>query len=219
MKNLMHICKMLPILVLVLAGCKTNSPDPQKTPITMSDLADYYLVAEHKTGGNKLAVISFAKDGDVVKADIHLQGALRVLEGTLQNETLSFDFNANGQAIYSFQLAKNADGSLKLKSYDFVYNGEGDQLSYAILAKKADAFSFDNSTFKVASELFKFSKNNDTETLWWFGSSYPVYKLANFGFKSNKDELMGAAVPNWQGIAKPVMLVEEGEKVWIAEKE
>ncbi|WP_235159112.1 hypothetical protein [Dyadobacter sp. CY351] len=219
MRNLLNICKMLPILVLVLGSCKTKSPDPQNTPITMSDLADYYLVAEHKTGGNKLTIISFAKDGDVVKADIHLQGMLRILEGTLQGSTLSLDFHSNGQSIYSFELEKNADGSLKLKSYDFIYNGEGNQLSYAVLAKKSDAFSFDNSSFKVNSERLKFIKDNDAETLWWFGRSYLVYKLANVGFKSNQDELMGAAVPNWRGIAKPVMLIEQEDKIWIAEKE
>ena len=216
MKNLINICKMLPILFLVLGSCKEKSTDPEN--ITVSELADYYLVAEHKTGGNKLLVLSFTKDGNVVKANGHLQGLLRIHEASVENGTFNFDYNSDGKSMYSFDFEKGSDGNLKLKSYDFTYNGASDQLSQAVLVKKTDAFLFTNKLFWVLALAFQIETPNNTEVLQWLdGKRFPVYRLDNFGFKSNNDEFLGVLVPDWKinGQSAKVMLVERGDSVFI----
>ena len=108
---------MLPVLLLVLGSCKEKSADPITTEITTNELTDYYLVAEHKTGGNRLAVMSFNKDGDVVKSAAHLHGILRINEVKVENSTFKFDYNSNGESVYTFTLRKDAGRKLQHKSY------------------------------------------------------------------------------------------------------
>ena len=216
MKNLINICKMLPVLLLVLGSCKEKSADPVTTEITTNELTDYYLVAEHKTGGNRLAVMSFTKDGDVVKSAAHLHGILRVNEVKVENSTFKFDYNSNGESVYTFTLRKDAGGKLQLQSYDFNYKGAANQLSQAVLVKKTDALPIMNKTFWVETLGFKIEMDGNQPVLQWIdGKRYASYTLENYGFKTNQDEYMGVVVTNWNFNGKnlPGMLVEVGDQV------
>lgn len=220
MKNLIHICKMLPILILVFGSCKEKSPEPVDTTVSIAEMVDYYIVAEHKTGGNKLIVLSFAKDGNIVNASAHIQGGLRIHEASLDNGTFKFDYNSNGNSVYTFVLEKDANGKMRLKSYDFVYNGAGSQLSHALVVKKSDMTPILNKSFWVKTLGFKLVTEENRDVLQWTdGKRYAAYKLDNFGFKTNQDEFMGIMVPSWTGQTSPVMLVESGDQVTIGTTE
>ncbi|HEV7379369.1 MAG TPA: hypothetical protein VGN64_06220 [Dyadobacter sp.] len=216
MKNLINLCVLI-LTVMVMTSCPgPESPAPDNTEITTNDLANYYLVAEHKTGGNRLIVMSFAMHGDVMKSSAHLQGALRVNEIKVENSTFKFDYNSNGESMYTFTLRKDASGNLQLQSYDFTYNGVTNQLSQAVLVKKSDAPAIINKTFWVDALGFKIEMEGSQHVLQWIdGKRYASYTLDNYGFKTNADELMGVVVPAWtiNGKNLPGMLVESGDKV------
>ena len=216
MKNLMNICKMLPLFLLVLGSCKEKSADPVSTEITTNDLTNYYLVAEHKTGGNRLAIMSFTQEGEVVKSAAHLQGLLRINEVKVENSTFKFDYNSNGESVYTFTLRKDASGNLQLQSYDFTYKGAAGQLSQAVLVKKTDALPIMNKTYWVETLGFKIEMDGNQPVLQWIdGKRFASYTLDSYGFKTNKDEYMGVVVPNWNFNGKNVagMLVESGDQV------
>lgn len=248
MKSLKNTLKLIPVLLLlVLVSCKKkdNTPTPDgenpdgNKSIAASELVDYYIVAEHKTGSNKLLVVYFSQEGNTIKANAHLQGALRVNEVTMSNSKFSIDYNGDGKSIYTFTIVKDADGKLKLNSYDFTYNGAGGQLSYATLAKRTEAIAFANSSFKADDILFKFTGTN----LQWdirlrksgeiiIPGGQPIvkydslpeitlayYGITNIAFKTNADEFMGVTVPNWKNVNTPVMLVERTDAVLIATKQ
>lgn len=248
MKSLKNTLKLMPVmLLLVLAGCKKKdsmptpdgeNPDGNKG-ISASELVDYYIVAEHKTGGNKLLVVYFSQEGNTVKANAHLQGSLRINEVKMGSSKFSIDYNADGKSVYTFTVAKDADGKLKLNAYDFIYNGAGDQLSYATLVKKTEAVAFANSSFKTGDILFKFT---GTDLQWDVRLrksgeiqipggqpivkydtlpevTLPYYGITNIAFKTNADEFMGVIVPGWKNINTPVMLVERSDAVFVATRQ
>lgn len=220
MRNLLNIS----MLLLFLAGM-TSCPgpkdaEPENTAITANELADYYLIGERKTSGNKLVAISFVRDGNIVKASAHLQGSLRVLEATVENSIFRLDFNSNGEYVYTFTLRKDANGSLQLQSYDFSYKGTPGQLSQAVLVKRTDALPIMNKTFWVETLGFKLEMDGNQPVLQWIdGKRYASYTLDNYGFKTNKDEFMGAVVPNWNFNGKNLsgMLIETGDQVIMGE--
>lgn len=216
MKNLLNFGTLL-LLLAVMTSCPgPKSAEPENTVITASELADYYLIAEHKSGGNKLIAISFVRDGNIVKASAHLQGLLRVHEATVENSVFRFDFNSNGESLYTFTLRKEANGSLQLQSYDFTYKGAPDQLSQAVLVKRTDALPIMNKTYWVETLGFKMEMDGNQPVLLWIdGKRYASYTLDNYGFKTNKDEFMGVGVLNWNFNGKnvPGMLVETGDQV------
>ena len=219
MKNIKHIYKLMPILLLiVLASCKKKSTIPDASQIAASELLDYYLVAEHVTGVNKLLVLYFTKEGDAVKANAHLQGYFRASEVAIKNSILSIDYNGNGKSMYSFGLEKDAEGNLKLRSYDFQYDGAGNQLAYAIMVKKAEAFAFANLSFKTGNTIFSFTSNGGNEVLNWPGDPNSYYRLTNIGFKTNNDRFLGVTVPNWNGVNSPVLLVEKDDALYVAKE-
>jgi len=219
MKTLKHIYKLLPILLLVVfASCKKKSAVPDANQIGNDELLDYYLVAEHITGGNKLLVLYFTKEGSVIKANAHLQGYFRASEVVVKNSAFNIDYNGDGKSMYNFVLEKDAEGTLKLKSYDFQYNGVGNQLAYAMMAKKTEAFAFANLSFKTGNTIFSFTSNGGAEVLNWPGDASPYYRLINIGFKTNNDRFLGVTVPNWNGVNSPVLLVEKEDALYVAKE-
>ncbi|MCF2443321.1 hypothetical protein L0657_05075 [Dyadobacter sp. CY345] len=222
MKNLINICKMLPILLLVLGSCKEKSADPQNAVISTSELADYYLVAERTNTNQRLVVFYFTKDGDAVTASSHLQYALRVKEVNVENSIFSFDFDSDGKFVYTFELERDANGNLKLKSSSYSYSGGANELSFATIAKRTDAISFENDEFRTGSSPIKFGKDitSNASIIKWFDNGiYPFYMLGNVGFKTNNGQLFGAVVPSWKNISSPVMLVESEDEVLVSIKQ
>ncbi|MBB5440294.1 hypothetical protein HDC92_003994 [Pedobacter sp. AK017] len=221
MKNLKRICKLFPILLLLLyTGCKKKAavPADDAEQIVASELLDYYLVGEHTTGGNKLIVLYFTPEGNVIKANAHLQGYFRAREVVIKNSVITIDYNGDGKSMYTFTLEKDAEGKLKLKSYDFRYNGAGNQMAYAIMAKKSEAFSFANLSFKTGNTMFSFTTDGGTEIINWPGDPSPYYKLTNIGFKTNNDKFLGVTVPGWNGVVVPVMLLEKDDALFVAKE-
>lgn len=209
-------------ILLVLVACKKNSsldkPGDTGKEITTKDLLDYYIVAEHKTGGNKLLVLYFSQEGNVIKSNAHLQGYLRTKEVTIKNSEFNIDYNGDGNSMYSFALEKDATGRLKLKSYDFRYNGVSNQLTYAIMVKRTEALAFTNSSFIADNSTFTFSTDGNSETISWPVASNPYYKLANIGLKTANDMFLAVTVPSWNGINTPIMLLEKDDILFIASK-
>lgn len=216
MRNLLNISMLLLFLVAMTSCPGPKEAEPENTAITANELADYYLIAEHKSGGNRLVAMSFVREGNIVKASAHLQGGLRVHEATVENSIFRFDYNTNGESLYTFTLRKEANGTLQLQSYDFTYKGVPGQLSQAVLVKKSEALPIMNKTFWIETLGFKLEmEGNQTVLQWIDGKRYASYTLDNYGFKTNKDEFMGVVVPNWnfKGTILPGMLVETGDQV------
>jgi hypothetical protein len=249
MKNITKTLKMLPVLFLaVFVSCsKGGSPNPDggdgttvKT-VTGQDMLNYYIVGQRKSGTGKLAVLYFTQDGSTVKTNFHRMGVLRVNDISVSGSTLKFDGNNDGKAVYTFEIEKSADGSLKLKSYQYVDTTDPAQgLDYAVLVKKTDAIAFENSSFKAGDLLFKFSTAANVNTMEWdiknrqTGTKYypppinqtlPVfgiapevskayYSLADLGWKANDDAFIGVSVSSWTDSTTPVMLVERNSIIY-----
>lgn len=244
MKNLKNALKMLPVLLLlVLVSCKKKEVKPEEEtevviPVTAKDLLDYYIVAEHKTGGDKLLVAYFELEGSTIVFRARRQGDLyykRENTVAIEDGQFSIDWNGDGRtAVYRFAIEKDANGHLKLKTYDFTFNGEGNLLAYAVLAKKTEALPFAGDNFKMirANVSFDAVKNgiplNFTtflggKVLFWptrdADNSMDWYlDLINIGF-TTKANLLGVTVPSWKGINTPIMLIEIDDLLFIAAKQ
>lgn len=248
MKTLKNTLNILLVSTLLLTvGCKeeNNAPEGQDpdenlaNSISASELENYYLVGE-TNGAKKLLVIDFSKVEGVVKANLHLTGALRISDALVNNSKLSIDFDANGNRLYSFEFEKDASGVIKLKNYA-LHDKTVTTLKFghAILVKKTDSPVFTNSTFKIGTLQFKLNNSNLIE--WDIklrqigvtvinGVPFPImgsapeftkqfYALNNLGFKSNDDDFFGISVPNWKNNNTPVLLVERAGAVSIATKQ
>ena len=223
MGNFRNIYKLIPILLLLVwLSCKkkdaTPAPDEVKDVAT-SELLDYYIVAQHKSG-KKLSVIYFTREGSSIKANVHLVATLRFREVNIKNLAFSIDLDDDGKAIYSFTVEKDASGKLRLSTYRYAYQNIGNQLTYAIIAKKTEAFAFAQSSFKIGDKSFNFYSDTGSPLLKWITTnSYTYYNLTNVGFKTNDNQFIGATVPNWDGIDTPVILIEKDNIMHIATKQ
>lgn len=237
---------MLPILLfLASASCKKgeNKPELVAHPIAITELLDYYLVAEHKTGGNRIMVAYFEPSGNTVLVHAIRQGNPNYTGVntnhaiTLANGQISIDWNGDGRtAMYRFTIEKDGNGKLILKNYDFQFNGEGNGLNFAVLAKKTEALPFEGFDFKMAASSLPFEavKNGIPFTFTTFLESKLIFwptgstdnnqhldgysNILNIGFIS-KAYLLGVTVPYWKGINTPIMLIEIDELLFMAAKQ
>ena len=244
MMTLKNAIKMLPLMLLFLSvSCKKDKVKPEvvSDPVTTKDLADYYIVAQHKTGGHRIMVAYFELNGDVLTVKATRQGVYNVLgvavshSVTVENGQFSIDWNGDGRtSMYRFTMEKDASGRLQLKAYDFEFNGEKNLLAYTILAKRTEALPFDDHDFKmIASNLsFETVKNGiplsfttflGGKILWWPTRTTdnqldPYDNLIDIGFIS-KANVLGVTVPYWKGINTPIMLIEIENLLFIAAKQ
>ncbi|RYF09211.1 MAG: hypothetical protein EOO42_24175 [Flavobacteriales bacterium] len=244
MKNLKNAIKMLPLMLLFLTvSCKKDKVKPEvvSDPVTKNDLVDYYIVAQHKTGGHRIMVAYFELNGDVLTVKATRQGAYNVLgvavsHGvTVENGQFSIDWNGDGRtSMYRFTVEKDGNGNLKLKAYDFQFNGEGNLLAYAVLAKKTEALPFDGDDFKMAAHNLPFESVKSgiplsfttfigSKILFWPTRNLenqldPYDNIISIGF-TTKANLLGVTVPYWKGINTPIMLIEIEDLLFIAAKQ
>mgnify|MGYP003576602786 CR=1 FL=1 len=243
MKNLKNTLKiMLVLLVFISTSCKkedtTSTPEQDVNPVASKDLLDYYIVAEHKTGASKLMVAYFEQIGDKVVVKATRQGRPDYIGVTVDHEAnvtkglFSIDWNGDGRtAMYHFTIEKDANGNLKLKTYDFVHNAEGNLLAYAVLAKKTEALPFEDRNFKMAASGLPFEtvKNGipvnflkflGNKIMYW-PTRCAVYQIdpydpiLNIGFRT-KSLVLGVTVPYWNGVNTPVMLFEMEDLLFMA---
>lgn len=208
------------VWLICFTACKKekSDQDTQKTfqEVLKTTLPDYYIVAQHKSGGNILLSISFTNSGDnIIQGEAHMQGYLRSRPVTINDSGLSYDFNGDGKSVYHFTIEKKEDGTLTLKSFDFVYNAEAGLLSYAGLFKKADAFSFTDAYYEADYTIPSFTFENG-KFRWssYNPVDYPGYYSIGIGFKTNDSQFMGVCVPNWLNTTKPMLLLEESTSLF-----
>lgn len=246
MKNLKNALKMLSVvLLLILVSCKkeevTPNPAPVVNAVTSTDLLDYYIVAEHKTGGHRMMVAYFEASGNKVMVKATRQGIYKNIgvavdhEAIIENGRVSIDWNGDGRtSMYRFNVEKDSNGKLILKTYDFEFNGEKNLLAYAILAKKTEALTFEDHDFKMAASGLPFEtvKNGiplsfmrflGNKVIFWPTRNIdsqmdPYMNLINIGFIT-KTNALGVTVPYWKGINTPVMLLEIDDLLFMAAKQ
>jgi uncharacterized protein YegP (UPF0339 family) len=242
---------MLSVLMLMatFAACKKDKTDPSDPnnpenvqKVTKADLLPYYIVAERKTGDQKLAIMTFTQEGDGLKVNLHRQGYLRTLTADVTDNALTFDLDGTGTYTYRFVLEKSASGQLMVKSYLYSDKTNAAQgFEYAVLANTTTAQNFENADFKTGNLLFRFtgSKNIDwdikerqigtkyypppiNQTLPITGVapevSVPYYALATGSFKANND-FIGAMVPSWKNVNTPILVVERNNVTYQANKQ
>lgn len=221
--------------MLLIVGCKkdkinADGQEPGKTnAISVEELENYYIVSELKTGGIKMALIYFTKEGGTVKANLHFRGVLRSAEAKITDGKFNFDYNNDGQGVFTYELEKTSNGLISLKSYQYINKTNATQgLNYSLLATKETSSAFSNSSYKIGNLLFNVTNKNIIE---WnialretvqvingvpfpiFNTApeftKPIYNLANIGFKSNDDDIFAVAVPKWKETNTPLLLVEK----------
>ncbi|KQM77161.1 hypothetical protein ASE74_18050 [Pedobacter sp. Leaf216] len=248
MKTLKLMLSVL-MLMAIFTACKKDKNDPNDPnnpenaqKVSKTDLLPYYIVAERKTGDQKLAIMTFTQDGDGVKGNLHRQGYLRSAAVDVVNNTLTFDVDGTGTFVYSFVLEKNASGQVTLKSYQYTDKGNAAQgFEYAVLANTSTSQNFENADFKSGSLLFRFTGN---KTIDWdikerqIGTKYypppinqtlpitavapevsiPYYSLTNGSFKANND-FIGAVVPSWKNTNTSTLVIERNNIIYQASKQ
>ena len=248
MKTLKLMLSVL-MLMAIFSACKKDKNDPNDPnnpenvqKVGKADLLPYYIVAERKTGDQKLAIMTFTQDGDGLKVNLHRQGYLRSLTADVTDNTLSFDLDGTGTYIYRFALEKNASGQITLKSYQYTDKTNTAQgFETAVLANTTSVQNYENADFKTGNLLFRFT---GTKTIDWdikerqIGTKYypppinqtlpitafapevsiPYYALATGTFKANND-FIGAMVPNWKNTNSPTMVIERNNTIYQANKQ
>lgn len=237
------------MLMATFAACKKDKNDPNDPnnpeniqKVTKTDLLPYFIVAERKTGDQKLAIMTFTDDGDGLKVNLHRQGYLRSITAALSDNVLSFDLDGTGNYTYRYTLEKNASGQITLKSYLYSDKTNAAQgFEYAVLVNTTSVQNYENADFKTGNLLFRFSA---AKTIDWdirerqIGTKYypppinqtlpvtgiapevsiPYYALSTGSFKANSD-FIGAMVPNWKNVNSPVMVIERNNIIYQANKQ
>jgi len=236
MKTLKKILKMLPLLLIfVSVGCKKEKAQPEAVAdeIATSALLDYYIVAEHAIGLNKLMILYFTQEGNAVKAQVHLFDGTKAVEVVMEKSTFRIDYNGDGKSIYNFGVEKDDTGKLILKSYDFNFNGQGNELAHAIIVKTRATPSFTDLSYKMIPSNMPFDKINtgtpfsikprtygSRGALVWSSNTGPHFdELINIGFRTADGAYMAVSVPNWKSINKPIMLLESRQTLYIAARQ
>lgn len=236
-------------IVLAFASCKKEAQpkNVEEQIFNTNELSPYYIVVEHKESNNRIGLIYFVLEGNVIKANFQGDGYLYTKEIKATKNGFSFDPDGTGNYVYHFDLEKNAQGRLNMKSYQFIDKTSASQeLLYADIFRKADAPAFENISFEtndyiifnVKKEAAEAKINWDIQdrlnytTIFFPPNTYipvanpyvgpefskPCQYLNGLGWKENTGILMGVSVPQWKEINKQVMLVEKGNTLYVAIK-
>lgn len=230
MNNLKNAQKILPILLLLaLVSCKKK--DEVAKEVATKELLDYYIVAEHAIGPNKMMILYFTEDNTAIKAQAHLFESNKVINVEAKKSAFSIDYYGDGKAVYNFVVERDATGKLILKSYSFNYNGQGNELACATMVKTRAAPIFTSLSYKMIPSNAPFNTINtgipfsikarsssDRGALLWNNVGPYFSELINIGFKTVDGSYMAVSLPNWKNIDKPIMLLERKNELFIAAK-
>jgi hypothetical protein len=226
MKNLKITKKLLPLLLLVVfASCKKDkNTEPESAPISTDELLGHYITLTIN-GDPSLRLIYFNKEGNEVKATLDYVNARRVQTVNLTDNTFSFDFGGDNQKVYTFKLAKDDSGVLKLSSYS--YKNQSDAtvvIDHAQIDNVADAATFKGKTFAQTGV-------NNSYLIFplevWVWNSLPsadnvaysnYYVISPGAWKGNREgvDYIGISVPKWKDNKEPVMLVQKAGTAEVA---
>lgn len=232
----MKALKIMTMLILLISfiACKKNDAGSNVKDIETTELSDYYIVAEHEIGANKLMMLYFTQENNIVKAQIHLLNDNKVKEVTLNKSAFSIDYYGDGKAIYNFVVEKDEAGKLRLKSYSFSYNGQGNELVFATIVKKRAAPVFTKLSYKMIPINVPFEKiatgtpfsiyagsggGNRGALVWSNGVGPHFDDIINIGFKTADGAYMAVSLPNWRKIDMPIMLLENKTSLFIAARQ
>lgn len=225
---------LLLLFAISFAACKKKdaAPDAVADEIETKALLDYYIVAEHEIGTNKLMVLYFTEDNMAVKAQAHLLDGNKIIDVVVKKSAFSIDYYGDGKSIYNFIIEKDKTGKLALKSYNFNFNGQGNELVYATMVKTRAAPVFTGLSYKMIPSNVPFKMintgtpfsiyartANSRGALVWAGNYGPYFsELINIGFKTIDGGYMAVSLPNWKDINTPIMLLERKNELFIAAK-
>ncbi|EDM35397.1 hypothetical protein PBAL39_13045 [Pedobacter sp. BAL39] len=157
------------VVILVVIGFNACKKEKDTSTIPAADLLDYQLVVTLlNQGSSSLGVIYFSQTGTEVMATMESIDQMHSQTVKLKNDTFRFDQNGDGKITYDFELVKNADGSLSVKS--FTYRNAIDQtlkVERHYLTKVGALLPIKNMVYDGGSYMLKFSN-----TTWTYVPRY-----------------------------------------------
>lgn len=192
MKTLKLIC-IFSFLILLTISCKKDE-EPKKIDklINTEDLLGYqmYWALQFNGGGDSyLRLMYFEKTGNTIKATIDGINTRAIKEVKIENNVLSIDLNNNGSVMYTFELEKNNEGVILVKSakyYDI--NHPNDKLGDgAVIAPISIFSSVKGTTFKEVNdgEIIRFNADNTFLSGQHPNNTGSYYECGIGGFKAN----------------------------------
>lgn len=192
MKTLKIISLLLIILSLSACSRESNEPETINTNVSTEDLLGYqmYWALQFDGGGDPYPrLMYFEKTGNTIKATIDGINNRAIKEVKVENNILSIDLNNNGSVMYTFELEKNNDGILLVKSakyYDI--NHPNDKLGDGAAVIPLSQFSsVKGKTFKEINDgtIIRFNADNTFLSGQHPNNTGSFYECGTGGFKAN----------------------------------
>ncbi|MCD9854466.1 hypothetical protein LUD75_07100 [Epilithonimonas sp. JDS] len=195
----MKILKLISFLILILSlpACnrENNEPETINTNVSAEDLLGHqmYWALQFDGGGDPyLRFMYFEKAGNTINATIDGVNNRRIVQNVkVENNILSIDLNNNGSVMYTFELEKNNDGTVLVKSakyYDINHPNDklGDGAGILPLSKFS---SVKGTTYKEVngSTIIRFNADNTFLSGQHPNSTGSYYEFGIGGFKASID--------------------------------
>lgn len=192
MKTLKIISLLLIILSISACNRENNEPETINTNISAEDLLGHqmYWALQFDGGGDSyLRLMYFEKTGNTIKATIDGINSRAIKEVKVENNILSIDLNNNGSVMYTFELEKNNDGILLVKSakyYDINHPNDklGDGAAIIPLSKFSSVMG---KTYKEVDDgtIIRFNADNTFLSGQHPNNTGSYYECGIGGFKAD----------------------------------
>ncbi|WP_034967579.1 hypothetical protein [Chryseobacterium sp. FH1] len=182
------------MLILSLSACNRENDEPEtiNTNVSAEDLLGYqmYWALQFNGGGDSyIRFMYFDKTGNTIKATIDGINNRTIKEVKVENNILSIDLNNNGSVMYTFELEKNNDGTVLVKSakyYDINHPNDklGDGAGIIPLSKFS---SVKGTTFKEVNgtTIIRFNADNTFLSGQHPNNTGSYYECGVGGFKAS----------------------------------
>ncbi len=195
MKTLKIISFLLIVLSISACSRENNEPETINTNVSAEDLLGHqmYWALQFDGGGDSyLRLMYFEKTGNTIKATIDGINNRAIKEVKVENNILSIDLNNNGSVMYTFELEKNNDGILLVKSakyYDINHPNDklGDGAGISPLSKFS---SVKGKTYKEVDDgtIIRFNADNTFLSGQHPNNTGSYYECGIGGFKLEIDK-------------------------------